>query len=418
MSFISFEFNWNHIYFLLHILSFFCRHYVISMLTKDDNRKTYEIKFFNIYMYTLSNLFSIFFHLISRKRSKRRKKKSDNNKLKRTKTDKSNYNIELIYSNEKPINFKKILKRTLLVSISDLLAQILVFLLNLFVKMGKVKLDFITIFNILSIYLFSRLLLNFHFYKHHKLSFYINIICIIIMGSVDIYNVQNWHINVSYYIIVKLLSSICYSFEDVIGKKALIEEFLSPYKILLYKSVYQIIMILFLSIPFFFIKIEGQNIFLIFIVSLNSIKKVLLVFLLMIINFAYNVFIWIINERFSPSDLSMVMAVEGLTSKIDMLLFDLQSVKDNLSMYIYEISFYFILAIGTCIHNEIIILHFCQFDEYTKKNLKIKSQQDFRDAISKSFNRPDSFDSDNQDINEKEDKENIMTELTTVPDEG
>ena len=132
----------------------------------------------------------------------------------------------------------------------------------------------------------------------------------------------------------------------------------------------------------------------------------------MIINFAYNVFIWIINERFSPSDLSMVMAVEGLTSKIDMLLFDLQSVKDNLSMYIYEISFYFILAIGTCIHNEIIILHF------TKKNLKIKSQQDFRDAISKSFNRPDSFDSDNQDINEKEDKENIMTELTTVPDEG
>ena len=114
----------------------------------------------------------------------------------------------------------------------------------------------------------------------------------------------------------------------------------------------------------------------------------------------------------------MVMAVEGFTSKIDMFLFDIKSVKDHLSMYIYEISIYFILAIGTCIHNEIIILHFCKFDEYTKKNIKIKSQQDFRDAISKSFNRPDSFDSDNQDINEKEDKENIMTGLTTIPEEG
>ncbi|MBR2248354.1 MAG: hypothetical protein IJ880_15250, partial [Bacilli bacterium] len=105
------------------------------------------------------------------------------------------------------------------------------------------------------------------------------------MGSVDIYNIYpKWNIKILYYILINIFSSVCYSFEDVIGKKALIEEFLSPYSLLLYKGVYELIIIILFSIPFFFFKIQDENIFYIFVKRLNSCKKIFLVFILMIIN--------------------------------------------------------------------------------------------------------------------------------------
>ena len=411
MSLISFEFNWNHIYFFLHFLSFFIRHCIINKMPKEEERKEYETKFFNTYIYTFSNFFSILFHLIARMRSKRTKKTENN--IKKSNTTLS---LELIYSNEKPISFNKLLIRTLLVSISDFAAQYSVFLFYVFVQLDSVKLDLLTIFNILSIYLFSRILLNVHFYKHHKLSFYINLICLMIMGSVDIYNIYpDWNLKVLLFILIKIFSSFCYSFEDVIGKKALTEEFLSPYKLLIYKGVYELLILIISSIPFFFYKIGDQNIYYIFVKNLNSFNKVVLVLLLMITNFAYNVFIWIINERFSPNDLSMVMAVEGFTNKIYLLLFKFDEVQ--VGFLIYELIFYLILAIGACIHNEIIILYFCNLNEYTKKNINIKSQEDFEFANSYTHYRP-SITSENLDINENETKDNIMTDMSNIDEDN
>jgi hypothetical protein len=346
-------------------------------------------------------------------RSKRTKKTENN--LKQSNTSLS---LELIYSNEKPISFNKLLIRTLLVSITDFAAQYSVFLFYLFVEIDSVSLDLLIIFNILSIYLFSRILLNIHFYKHHKLSFYINLICLIIMGSVDIYNIYpNWSLKILFFILIKIFSSVCYSLEDVIGKKALTEEFLSPYKLLIYKGAYQLFILLIFSIPFFFYKTGDHNIYYIFVKMLNSFKNVVLVLLLMISNFAYNVFIWIINERFSPNDLSMVMAAEGFINKFDKLFFKFDKVKEKLSFYFYELIFHFILAVGTCIHNEIIILYFCNLNEYTKKYINIKSQEDFDFANSYNYRRT-SISSENLDINEKENKDNIMTDMSNIEEEN
>jgi hypothetical protein len=238
------------------------------------------------------------------------------------------------------------------------------------------------------------------------------------MGSLDIYNIYpNWSLKILYFILIKIFSSVCYSFENVIGKKALIEEFMSPYKLIIYKGVYELFILLFFSIPFFFYKVEGHNIFYIFVVSLNSFKKVILVLLLMITNFAYIVFIWMIDERFSPNDLSMVTAAEGFINKFDNLFFNFDKVKEDLAFYIYELIFHFILAVGTCIHNEIIILYFCNLNEYTKKNLNIKSVEDFQFANSNTGHRS-SISSENLDINENESKDNIMTELSNIEEEN
>ena len=421
MSFISFEFNKKHIFFILSFLSYSIRYFVVALMSEDENEKAYETKFFNTYIYTFSNFFSLFFYCIIKIRSKRKNKNGDQeeNKLKRIKTDKSyksNLNIELIYSNEKPISFNKLLLRTLLVAISDFIAQYSIFLFNLFVNIEKVKLDLLLIFSILSIYIFSRILLKTFYYKHHKLSFFINIICLIIMGSVDIYNIYpKWNIKILYYILINIFSSVCYSFEDVIGKKALTEEFLTPYSLLIYKGVYELIIIILFSIPFFFYKIQDENLFFIFAKKLNSCKKIILVFLLLIINFAYNVFIWIINERFSPNDLSMSMAVEGIISIIDLMIFNFEKFKDELLMSIYEMFIYFILMIGAAIHNEIIVLYFYGLHEYTKKNLSLKAEEDFKNANSKNYSRSTII-SENLDINEREDRGTCVTELSSISD--
>ena len=56
--------------------------------------------------------------------------------------------------------------------------------------------------------------------------------------------------------------------------------------------------------------------------KLNGFKNIIFVFLSMIMNFAYNVFIWIINDRFSPNDYSMSTVIEGLTAKLIILIYD------------------------------------------------------------------------------------------------
>jgi hypothetical protein len=337
-----------------------------------------------------------------------------NNKIKKSKS----LTLELIYSGDEPISFNKLLIRTVLVSISDFVAQFSMFLFYLYTNTDPIKLDLIIIFNILSIYLFSRLLLNTLFHRHHKLCFFINFICLIMLGLLDIYNIYpKWSLNVFFYLLVQILNSFCYSFQDVIGKKALIEEFLNPYKILLYKGVYELVILIFFSAPFFFIKIEEQNVFYIFLVTLSSLRNVALVLLLMICNFAFNVFLWIIIERFSPNDLAMVMAVEELTNRIGILIFDYSKIKEELFFNFYELFFYFIILIGACIHSEIIILYCCNLNEYTKKNIDLKSQKDFQYANSSMCHRS-SVCSETQDINEKDTKDYIITELSSINDDN
>ena len=130
-----------------------------------------------------------------------------------------------------------------MVAVTDLAAQYFVFIFFVFVNLGEkdIKFDSVLVFNILSKYLFSRLILNTNYYRHHNLSFLINLICLILISITDIISmIKNWNDNIIYFMFINIFCTICYSLEDVIGKKALIKEFLSPYSILFYKIHYLI----------------------------------------------------------------------------------------------------------------------------------------------------------------------------------
>ena len=240
----------------------------------------------------------------------------------------------------------------------------------------------------------------------------INLICFILICIIDVYKIYyNWDIKFIFFLILIIFESICYALEDVIGKKALIEEFLSPYSILFYKGIYETVLLIIFSIPFFFIEIEDENIFYIFVMKLNGFKNIIFVFLSMIMNFAYNVFIWIINDRFSPNDLAMVMVLQGFLDKIYLLIFNYEKFKEDLFETIYLISIYFILIISASIHNETIIINFCGLNEYTKKNINIKSEKDFESANERALTSTTINSNEAQDINERNTKMSIELSL-------
>ena len=118
-------------------------------------------------------------------------------------------------------------------------------------------------------------------------------------------------------------------------------------------------------------------------------------------NFLYNVLIWTINDRFSPNDLAMIMILQGFQDRIFVLLFDYQKFKEHLFESIYLMSIYFILIISASIHSEIIIINCCGLNEYTKKNINIKSEKDFESANSISINFYEDEDIDEINSNPK-----------------
>ena len=188
---------------------------------------------------------------------------------------------------------------------------------------------------------------------------------------------------------------------------------------LIYKGLYELILLFIASIPFFFIKIDESNIFSVFIRKMNSFGNILYIFLLMIINFFYTLLIWIIIDIFSPNHLAMAMCVEGILDKLDLLIFNFDKFKNNIFISIYGIVIYFILTLGTLIHNEILIINSCGLNEYTNKNIDIKSVEDFQHATGRrGTNSTIIFDDnqENKDINDKMDnKEIILNELSMIP---
>ena len=129
-------------------------------------------------------------------------------------------------------------------------------------------------------------------------------------------------------------------------------------------------------------------------VLINEFKKICANILVMIINCLYTLIIWIIIDKFSPNDYAMATIIEGITGKIFNLL--IHKSEFNIGISIFYIIIYFILIFGICIHNEIIIINKYRLNEYTKKKLGKKGDEDLE--LTKDNTRNSSFfDEENTD---------------------
>ena len=262
--------------------------------------------------------------------------------------------------------------KILLVSFSDLLAQFVILIFYILNSDSQPYLDYLLIFNIFFKYLFCKIFLNTKFYRHHYLSFIINIISLLMFSIIQHIKNEN-KVTLSYFIfaLVMILNTACYSFENAYGKIILTNEYyLSPSNLLMKKGAVQIILLLIFSFPFFFIKISGRILFSGFSFYFRD-WLLLKIIALMICNFAYNLFIWVITDKFSPSHLTMANVLEVVAYKIFYMISN-----GIYKLEIFEYFIYILLIIAAAIHNEVIVIHICKLNEKTKMRFNEKALDD------------------------------------------
>ena len=400
--------EWKYLLFLFFFIFSFLQNAIIRWISWGA--KDVAQPFLNTYLFNISDYLAVIPFIIIKIRSKRMTKE---NMLALQLTIKS----ALTNSTSNTIDKKKTFFFWLVVSVGifDFLSHVssLAFYL-VFGKndrpLSENNLSSMLIFNTIVIYVASRLILKTYFYRHHYFSFILNVFCIIILLSLDIYNtiVQKKETDSSnmifFYFAKKILTIIFYSIEDVIGKKVLLDDLMNIYSLIFYRAIVETVLLILFSIPFIFIKITNKaktpevtsNIFL-QIGDLFKGSEFYKVFLFILTNFFYNIFIWSIIDKFSPSHYAISNIFESTGTLIRLWITEENSVQQP----VIRLIIYVILIIGSVIHSEMVVLNFCSMQKNTKLFLEIKEKIEI-EAID--------FDKD-LDESVKEQSENIVVSI-------
>ena len=181
------RFECKYSLFLLFFIFSFLYNFIIRWISL--NTKQVAQPFLNTYLFNISDYLSIIPFLIVKHRTKAHNilKSSE---IESTPTVTKSFTTYHEKVTKKDFKFFLIVG---LVGLFDCLSHISSLLF--YIVYGKNErsvpennLSSLLIFNILIIYIFSKLILKTAFYRHHYLSFLMNVICILILGTIDIIN--------------------------------------------------------------------------------------------------------------------------------------------------------------------------------------------------------------------------------------
>ena len=416
------ELNRNHFlflsYFIIATIKMIVKRYITST---DDIIKTFH----DYYIDSLSDFLSIIPLIIIKVRTKGLSRNdqienevksiekihlTENASVSKSRAE-SSVNIEYIYSdiNEKIYQrrIKRIIKLTIVVSIFEFLACYLNVTYNIITKSGnfiikKIKINSIMLFNIFSKWALSVVILGLAIYKHHYLCLGINSVFLIGLVIYDILGIEN---NESYfYLFMKILKVILYSFEDVFAKILLSIDSISPYIYLFYRGICVNILALLYSVIFIFIKLPDENgvksiVFTRFGKIYKNKLNILLYILLFFIEYVLNLNLYFIIDKFSPIHFAVASIMENFGS----LLISIISGEIGIAEFFIKLAIYFILILTALVYNEFIILNFCGFQKHTKASLLKMANIEKNNSISISNNNNndnDLFSEDEIDKNE------------------
>ena len=266
---------------------------------------------------------------------------------------------------------------------------------------------FIVGIDILFRYIFSRIILNSYFYRHHYLSMALNAIGfvpLIIINMKDlVINYDNAEKNdnsneVKFsifitYIILYIIRTILYSLEDVYNKKALNKLLLRPYELMFYKALFEIIPIIVISTisinaPYFseYIKdnLKGE--------TSHLVGRLLYRFFFIVCNIFRTISLITIIEKINPNSLSILKSLEFIS--FFLYLTFKEKMWGHLTNIIFEFISFIILLLGALIHNEIIIINkwkFYECTDYYKSEIKSFSNIDITNSEEKNSRTQESL---------------------------
>ena len=323
--------EWKYILFLLFFIFSFLQTAIIRWISM--NSKDIAQPFLNTYLFTVSDYLAVIPYIIVFLRSR---------KLNQTIEIREKYSLPRNKDNKRK---KEFFLLTTLVTVFDFASHISSLLFYIVYgrnerSINENYLSSLLIFNTVIIYLLSRLILKTYFYKHHYFSFIINVVCILILGTIDIVYGINSKDNgptgmVIFYIVKKILSIVFYAIEDV--KR--IEET---------GIIFKRILNLFNDLNFFKI--------IMFIIT----------------NLFYNIFIWLIIDKFSPSHYSISLILESFGTLIRLWI----SEPDTVDLPVLRMFIYIILIFGSFIHTEMVVINYCGLQKNTKLFLDELAKED------------------------------------------
>ena len=357
--------DFKNIYILIFVLTSLFRRLIPKIIQKLDNNDNKPPNTVIYYFDIVSNFFSyiISSFLIIK------------DKLKK------GYNKEQITTSEGEKTIKNMRRFFFiiipLIALTDFLGQLCLYFFCR-IQSNKSEIDkyisqedlfFIIFFDISFRYIFSRILLKSYFYKHHYLSMILTFIgsiplLIIAMKNIfEIENISDQKGSIIIFIFLYLIRALLFSLEDVFNKIALNKLLLRPYQLMFYKSLFEMIPIIGLSVPEI-------------IKDFDDFKKIynnLLGFLLyrgVYIIFGFFLFFAYISiiELVNPNHLSILKSLEFIAFYINNTIWDfIEKEKNDIKYfnYIFEFISCIILLFAALLHNEMIIIKKCGLYECT-----------------------------------------------------
>ena len=386
----------------LFLFFFFISFLKKSVQTYFEQNQRLAIDFLKLYMYDIGDFISIIPHCIMKKRIRAKSFSNDNAILDNDKIVNDdvnenlniNNNIKFIHNDpaDSINNFGTIVK-IFLFTIVDFIAQIsgIIFYVvkegeNLEVKL--VNLNSSLIFSIISIILFSKIMLHSNFYRHHTFSFSIDILCLIVLTVIDIIQIKKENGNnlaiPIVYLIVKTVSISLYSLENVLAKLMFLYDFISPYSLLLYKSIIHFFYLVIFSIFFIFIKFKDKDgdkktIFSMILNIFDDKKYIIIVIGYTINSFFYNILDLQIINVFSPNHFVIARVFENFGIFVINLIFNGVESEQYLAL---KIIMYILLILASFIFNEFLVINICGMAKNTKLFLDYEAGLEMNNKIS------------------------------------
>ena len=391
--------EWKYLLFLLFFIFSFLQNSMIRWISWGS--KDVAQPFLNNYLFNVSDYLAVIPFIIIKIRSRRAHNIIENRAVKAN--TKGSVSIEVLEKKKKHFFWLVVS-----VGIFDFLSHTVN--LSFYIFFGKNarplsenNLSCLLIFNTIIIYILSRFILKTYFYRHHYFSFLLNIICIILLGSFDIYNTIEQKKEedstgfIIFFFIKKILSIVFYSIEDVIGKKVLLDDLMNIniYALLFYRAIVGTICLILFSIPFIFVEVtnkavEPEESSIIFAQMLTLFKgaEFYKTFIFILNNFFYNIFIWLIIDKFSPSHYAISNIFESTGTLIRLWITE----SDSVQQPVIRLIIYLVLIFGSLIHAEMIVLNFCGMSSNTNLSFekKIKEEiDDITDVLSDNIKNED-----------------------------
>lgn len=255
-----------------------------------------------------------------------------------------------------------------LIAFIDIIAQLCLFIqANLYKEVNKkppIKqedLYFVVMIDILSRYLFSRFILKSYFYRHHILSIILTTIGFVPLTTfniIDIFGNNNgYKTETITFLFLYIGMTIIYSLEDVLNKICLNQLLIRPYELMFYKAVFQIFVIIPLTI--FMVVVYSKD-FTDHLREIHLVGRFLYRFSFIISNCFRTWSLITIIELVNPNHLSILKSSEFAVLFVFLSIYSkIKNEEVDSNIYYLGIFCCIISLIAAAIHNEMVIINRC-----------------------------------------------------------